>query len=161
MWSPLSIIWFSPWWCNCQVALTAGPTSLENLSATWLSKHTQATAAPLIQSETQKLCVQKSDTGNQEGCTLDFGFSAQNAEGTFLVIGTREDVRSCLWPLAVMLCRELPAVLRRLKMKHVRLLGRVFFFIPLFHFPFLLWSFLVFQVERESSDISEMNSNIP
>lgn len=36
-----------------------------------------------------------------------------------------------------------------------------FFFIPLFHFPFLLWSFLVFQVERESSDISEMNNNIP
>lgn len=112
-WSCFYIIWFSPQWCDWQGALITGHTSLENPTVSLLFSKGEAITTLLTQLETQKLCLQKTTQEIRKVIYLHFGFSDQNVEGTFLVIWTDENSIHCLWPLVAVLCRELPAQLKK------------------------------------------------
>ena len=61
-------------------------TGLENPNVSLFSSKAEAITALLTQLETQKLCLQKTTQEIRKVIYLHFGFSDQNAEGTFLVI---------------------------------------------------------------------------
>ena len=82
-WLSLYIIWIRPQRCDCQVALIAGQRSLENPTVSLLSSQAEARAALLTLLETQKLCLQRKNSEDQEGHTLAFWLFRPERRGHF------------------------------------------------------------------------------